>query len=228
MGDILVAPTEPAALKAIGTTSSIPERFGCDVLWRARGAWWGVQRKELRDLLASVADGRLAKELGQMQMVRDGGGWTCLVIEGPPRWTTEGQMLGDSWGGVGGRFTHDAWWSLLMSVGATGCGVQVVKDTAELAAWCTHMKKWSEKNHGLAVARPKQVATNSWGEQGNEHWGSWFLQGIPGVGADRAMAIVKHFGRVPMKMDVERGELLKVKGLGEKTVDAIMKALGDG
>jgi DNA excision repair protein ERCC-4 len=222
---IYIAPTEPAELKRLGVTSTMPERFGCDLLWRARGAWWGVQRKELGDFLASVADGRLGKELGQMADVRASGGTTVLVIEGTPRFTTEGAMIAEY--GIGKRFTLASWRKALLSVMETGCGVMPARDTRELADVVKTMHEWSGEAHALAVTRPKAaVPTSSWGEKGNDHWGSWFLQGIPGVGADRADAILKHFGRVPLKLDVTDEELKAVPGLGPKTITAMRKALG--
>lgn len=53
---IYVAPTEPPSLKAIGKVSSLPERVGADVLFFSRGQKHAIQRKELRDLPADVAE----------------------------------------------------------------------------------------------------------------------------------------------------------------------------
>jgi hypothetical protein len=135
-------------------------------------------------------------------------------------------MVVDTWGGIGKRFTRDAWEKVQMSVMETGCGLVVVRDMRELARRVGLMIEWSGEVHKLGMTRPKAVETGSWGEKTNAHWGSWFLQGLPGVGADRAGAIIRHFGRVPVKLDVDAGELMKVPGLGKKTVEAIVKGIG--
>lgn len=224
---VYVAPSErDKALRTLGTPSTMPERFGCDVLWRARGAWWGVQRKELHDFLASVQDGRLSKELGQMADVRASGGCAIVVIEGTPRFTTEGALVDGSWGGLAKRFTLSSWRKAQMSIVNAGSGVMVVKDTRELIEVVRVMVEWSTVKHSLGVTRPKAAAVSSWGERTNAHWGSWFLQGIPGVGADKAAAIIEHFGGVPMQLTVSAEELKAVPGLGPKTIAAIIAAVG--
>ena len=135
-------------------------------------------------------------------------------------------MIGDGWGGLAGRFTRTAWVKSHMSVMETGCGVVCVRDIKELIEYVHMMVAWSKEPHAIGVKRPNQAPKNSWGERGNVHWGSWFLQGIPGVGADRAAAIIEHFGRVPVKLDVSVEELGRVPGLGPKTIEAIRKAVG--
>ena len=71
MTRVLVAPTEPVALRERWEVSSLPERFGADVFWTvtrdARGLKVGVQRKEWKDLITSVEDARWARELAAMR-----------------------------------------------------------------------------------------------------------------------------------------------------------------
>jgi len=67
---MLVAPTEPMTLKALGTVSLVPEDYGSDFLWASPVfGLVGVQRKEASDFVASVMDGRLDKELAQMKQL---------------------------------------------------------------------------------------------------------------------------------------------------------------
>src|SRR5215472_4646480 len=64
---LLFSPTEHAlmALEPLNV-SSIPETHGCDVLTTSPAGFVGYQRKTLPDLSASIIDGRLAKEFGQI------------------------------------------------------------------------------------------------------------------------------------------------------------------
>src|SRR5512139_620381 len=87
---MMIAPTEPAALRALGTVKLTPERFGVDIMWGSTvTGLCGIQRKEISDFFASMTDGRLAKERAQMQ----GLDLRVLVIEGRPMWTTEGVLV---------------------------------------------------------------------------------------------------------------------------------------
>jgi ERCC4-type nuclease len=63
---MLVSPAEPVALRALGETSSLPETFGCDFLFVGKDGLCGVQRKEVDDLVSSLADGRMARLLDDM------------------------------------------------------------------------------------------------------------------------------------------------------------------
>lgn len=62
---IFVSPTEPLALHSLGQTSLIPEEHGVDIL--DLGSRVGIQRKTVADLYASMNDGRLSKQVQQVQ-----------------------------------------------------------------------------------------------------------------------------------------------------------------
>ena len=80
MKKILCSPTEPRSLVAeLGKTSGKPEQYGVDFMWMSHGFWYGVQRKQYpNDLEASLNDGRLQKELGQITQLEQ----AFFVLEG--------------------------------------------------------------------------------------------------------------------------------------------------
>jgi len=47
------------------------------------------------------------------------------------------------------------------------------------------------------------------------------LQGIPGVGPERACTLLDRFGSVEAVLTASMEELLSIKGIGKKSVDAI-------
>jgi len=47
------------------------------------------------------------------------------------------------------------------------------------------------------------------------------LQGIPGVGPERACTLLDRFGSVEAVVTANMEELLAIKGIGKNTVDAI-------
>ncbi len=53
------------------------------------------------------------------------------------------------------------------------------------------------------------------------------LQGLPGVGPERAVSLVEAFGTVQSVMTSEFQELLKVRGIGQETAKAIRWAVDE-
>jgi ERCC4-type nuclease len=214
MGAILISPTEPAELRELGITSAIPEEYGADFLWGCPAGLVGVQRKTVTDLLASLQDGRLAREMGQLGAVDV----PVLLVEGRPRWTVEGMMLAVA-------FRREAWAGLLLSVQfAHGIAVVATDDLRDTAFWLGAAVEWFGKSeHRSLRTRPKP--TDSWGDYTREAFETQLLQSFPGVGAELAGRIVKQFGGVPLRWTVGERELRKVKGIGPERARAMLEAL---
>jgi ERCC4-type nuclease len=216
---LLVAPTEPPVLKALGKVSSTPERWGCDFLSiGGKGGKVGVQRKRWDDLVASTADGRLAKEVQQMGRRVQG----LLIVEGAPVWGPDGRMV-KQWGGR--DWTRQGWEGLLWSVQDAGVKVAFTRgldETAERIEWWV---KWANSDHRVLRTRAGRPGS-IWGTPGDREWGAWLLQGFDGIGPELADRIVDHFGRVPLGWTVGEKELAGVKGLGKKKVAKMVKVLG--
>lgn len=222
MTTVLVSPTEPAKFKNAGFKESLsPETRGVDFMWIVkRGGkplFFGVQRKQWKDLFASIADGRLGKEVIQMRQLHR----AVLVVEGRPPWTNEGELI-SSWGQ---KWTKSQLDSLLLSMIDKGVYVSYTDDVGDTLRYVKTMVAWSEKeDHKSLETRPK--AKSSWGAAGDRDTGMWLLQSIPGIGPKQAAAIWDQFKGVPLTWTVEREELEKVPGLGPKKVDAMVKMLG--
>lgn len=215
---LVVAPTEPAALRKLGRVALLPEKWGVDFLWPVDDGLAGVQRKEVKDLLASVADGRLGKELDQMQRLA----WRVLCVEGVVQWTTEGQMVK----AYGQPWTRGQWAGLMMTVQSRGCWVVESAGVSDTARVVEAVMRWTRKSeHRSLTTRPKAVA--SWGSNPDDRdFGVHVLQGFPGIGVELAGRIWDHFGRLPFVMNVSDEELLKVPGMGKKKLTTLRKVLG--
>lgn len=217
-GKIWVSPTEPPAIRIIGDVSPLPERYGCDVLWVSErlGGLAGVQRKEIGDLVASVQDGRLAKEMGQMTPLVA----KVLVVEGRPRWSTDGVLMLDSWT----RWDKASHRSLLRSVQNKGVWIEMTEDPADTVGAVLGLKKWLEKERHTALdSRPKPKGP--WGTASDRDWSLHLLQSFAGIGPVQAAAILDHFGKVPLRWEVTVAELLEVKGIGKVRAEGLIAAL---
>lgn len=227
---VLVSPAEPASVKDLFArtlaltaheplVSSKPETMGADFLWRVRGSWWAVQRKELKDLLSSMEDGRLSKELGQMasSVAR---GW--IVIEGAPQWTLDGELLNNPWGRP---FNHAAWIGLISSIQGAGVSVLHVSDMRATCGTIVGLINYTAKtSHNTATSRPGAQG-GKWGHASSRDWGVHLLQSFPGIGPEVAGAIYDHFGGVPMQWTVNEQDLLGVAGVGKGRASKLIQSL---
>lgn len=212
---MLVSPTEPATLRALGRTSSVPERYGADFLIHSPvyGAV-GVQRKEISDLISSTYDGRLAKEFGQLRQLP----LAVLLIEGRLVWTDDGYAMG------GSSYTKAQHQGMLWSAQSNGLWIANSEGVAGTCEWLSLFTKWTSKpRHSGFRTRPGP--RSAWGKVTNREWGEWLLQSFPGIGPDVARAIYDHFGTVPLSWTVNELDLLDVKGIGKGRARELLRAL---
>jgi len=222
--EFYVAPTEPKQLKAIAAqVTLLPEKYGCDVCWWGKhdgeDAMWGVQRKELRDLIASVGDGRLAKEVAQM---RAGGiPIPIIIIEGKIQFDNNGNLQWNSWGQ---EFTRAQFKGMLWSLMYQGARIEYTRDVVETVELVKMFAHWSVKaKHTSMMKRP--TAFSPWGKASNDDWAVHLLQGFEVLGIERAKAVIKHFGGVPLQWTVTEEQLMEVPGIGKGIAAKLIEAL---
>lgn len=210
-------------LLGLGTPSMKPEQFGCDFLWLAKG--WGtvgVQRKELGDLLSSMEDGRLAEQTAKMKHL----GLALLIVEGRPRFTLDGELLDDSpWR----RTTRRALRALMYSVQSKGIWYDVTADMNETAEAVRTFEAWTRKGrHSALDRRPKP--RGEWGTPSDRDYALHLLQGLPGVGPQRADVLLAYFeGKgvgLPVGWKVGFEDLKAVPGIGKVRAETMWRALG--
>lgn len=216
---MLISPTEPFPIKGLGKVSSVPERYGCDVMIIKQGMRTGIQRKKFPDdLLASLADGRLYTQVHQMATLDR----ALLVVEGYGQWTGDGQLLDMR------SFTKAQMYGLFFSL-AWEFGIEVlqVRDINQTIELLNYLEIWAgKKKHNSLRQRPGPTK-DSWGSIGVREYGAHFLQSFPGVGPELAGRIFDHFGRVPVKWDLTGPEeLMAIRGIGKDKAQRIWKVLG--
>lgn len=228
MSEVLVSPAERGAvldgLVHAGidyALSSIPERFGCDFAWLVEqdddARWYGAQRKTHKDFLASLNDGRLAREVAQIAHMIE---HPTLILEGVEHWNLNDTMA------IGRQtVTRTQWIGTQLSLAREhGLCIMHTRDAHHTGGLLAVMIGWSNKRkHNTAFARPKPIG--EWGKASSAEWAAHLLQGFEGIGPDTARAIVKHFQGVPLSWDVDEAELRKVPGVGKTRAAAMISAL---
>lgn len=212
---MLISPTEPKQLRDIGTTSLRPESYGADVLMLSRAGMVGIQRKEIDDLVSSIqVGGRLQEQLAKMNQLDI----KIVLIEGRPQWTTDGYLQSR------GTWTRKQHLGTIWSLQLMGFWVWEIASLAASVSILPSFEIWLKRDHGGLRVRPKVAA---WGTRDNKDWAVGVLSQLPGVSMKRAEAIYDKVGLPLMwNPNVPIDALLEIDGIGEKTVEGIIKCLG--
>lgn len=202
---MFVSAAEPKSLQGLGTYSPLPEQYGSDFLITCPVGLVGVQRKEIHDLIASRADGRLARELAQMKQLDIG----ILLVEGRLKWTSDGQLSTSR-----SRWTRAQHLGLLFSIQSSGVWVNSSENLSESREYLSALEKWfaKESHKGINV-RPKPQT--SWGQVTDRDWGIHVIQSFDGIGPGVAGRIFDMHG-IPLKWTISKEELELVPGVGPK------------
>ena len=214
---MLISPTEPPRLKAIGTVSPIPERYGCDFLIITKQTRIGIQRKQFpEDLLASLADGRLYEQLRALR----GLDRALFIIEGHGSWTADGELIGMR------RFTYSQLIGLFASIMFEfGMPVLWVRDIRHTIATLESLEAWAGKDHHDSLLRRPGPQTDAWGNLSQEMIDAHVVQSYPGIGPQRALAWVRHFEGPAMAWTVTEKQMTEVPGIGKQTAHRLWEAL---
>jgi ERCC4-type nuclease len=165
------------------------------------------ERKTLEDFAVSIVDGRLFK---QMPTLIKSKFMAVLILEG---------SVNDAKGlGVRREALQGALISISLILGIPVLRSLAPEETARLIVYAARQLQSAEK---AGCPRPGYRPKGKKGRQ------LFILQGLPGVGHERAMRLLEKFGSVEAIMGASREELLTVDGIGAKTADRIRWAVGE-
>ena len=177
------------------------------------GALVAVERKTASDLLGSLADGRLWPQLAGMRALTP---WSYLVVTGRLAPSASGYVTTDrgvskwTWASVQGALVQ-----------AQEMGVVVVQAASDSDFEPTVMRLGA-RDHGETVQIKPVKAASILSEAER------ILCALPGVGLERAQAIVEHCGRAcwALAFLTETDSDESVPGIGPGVKRKIRKALG--
>ena len=160
-----------------------------------------VERKTLKDFAVSIIDGRLFK---QMLCLANSNSKATLIIEGTASDTAELGMTRESIQGA------------LITVSLIlGIPVLRSKDPSETAKLMVYIGRQIESMAMGGVQRHGYRPKNKRKRQ------LFILQGLPGVGPERAGRLLDHFGSVEAAISATSSELQSVDSFGKGVADKI-------
>jgi ERCC4-type nuclease len=201
---VLVSPAEPKELKAGKTVSTAPEQFGADFLTLSPVfGRVGIQRKTVTDLIASLGD-RVPREITLLKRL-DLGIW---LIEGTPQWTVDGHLLSST----SSSFTNAQYLGILWSLQSNGFWLAHTSSMTDTIKYLSLLDRWLRKDHHSSLLR-RQEPRSVLGKVDKRDRQVWIMQGFPGVGYEKAKAIVDEVDGLPFIMNPAI-DLSSIRGIG--------------
>lgn len=225
MTTYLTSPSEvklAEKLKDSAVVSPLPEEKGADILAYTKQGLLGVQLKEIpNDFLASITDGRLARETSLLPKSCK---FSLLLLRGQFKYWPDGRVA------IGrkepSRFTKAQIHGILFDVRyVKGIDFDYVEDMDEVVFYLRALTNWLNSGKHLSLFSRPGGQKGTWIIPSAEETHSWILQGFEGIGPALADSIIERFGRIPLAWTCSLEELIKVPRLSAKRAKIIWKSL---
>jgi Fanconi anemia group M protein len=164
----------------------------------------GVERKAANDFAISLMQGRLFDQIEKMRIEYQ---QVIVLVEGDP-YTSHSDIADVAIDGA-------------LSYLALLAGVQVLHSPNVAATVRLIHRMAIHTQHGLDYIPPVRTAK----PKASTQVGTYLVEGLPGVGATMARALIGHFGSAHAVFTASHEQLCAVKGVGKKTADGIISAL---
>jgi len=165
------------------------------------------ERKTLKDFAASIIDGRLFDQMIRLASCPYTG---ILILEGT------GRDLAAS--GMRREAIQGALITVTLILGIPLLRSQAPEETARLMVYATRqMQSFARgglQRHGF---RPRSKRKRQ----------LFILQGLPGIGREKAARLLDKFGSVAAVVTAQKHELLAVEGIGENIADGIKSVVSE-
>ena len=170
-----------------------------------------VERKTIPDLCCSIKDGRLFGQAGKLLRSRVP---ACLMVEGRNKEFKQTDFSPQAIQGILLSLSLAFRLPVLRTKNPNNtasvmlqCFKQLTKDT--LVDQRLFPRKGTFRKKGDPLLSQK----------------THILEGFPGIGVDKAERLLETFGNLRALFTADEGQLIKVPGIGKKTVDRLVKIL---
>lgn len=221
---ILVSPSEPAELRQVLEAQSSPlcEQRGADILAPTGKGLLGIQRKEIPcDFLASLEDGRLAREL---PLLVRGVDLSILLLEGTFVYDADDCLRVN---GRPTRYNRLGIRNLLRSVfHVHGTCIELSASLQETPAVVNELIGYFSRQHLSLFARPKLQGL--WGKPTPNEQVRYFYQGVPGVGVVLGQSLADRFPAPADLLSASLADLKATPGIGRQRAGQVFRFIHGG
>ena len=200
-----------AALARMDAVELVIERLPLgDYAWDGRLLF---ERKTLRDLAASLKDGRLLRQACQLAAspMR-----SVLILEG-----TAGDLAGSS---MRREAIQGALVSITVLLGIPLLRARDAEESARLMRYAARqLRTLGHASQREALPRPLPTRRPKGKRKTQLH----ILQGLPGIGPKRARRLLERFGSIEAALTAGTKELAAVSGIGKATAETIRWAVSE-
>jgi len=214
---VLVTTNEPEKVRNLFVDRiECPMKF--DFMLYTEAGKIGIERKKVPgDLLSSVGDGRLTREISAMRE-------ECLVqiilLHGKLSYRSDGtvntgrEKYGRAWTEKGVRHLF---WTIQF---VEGCYIEVARNDQELVDTINELQRYFDTTKHLSL-KGRPGIHKDWIVPTKEERLRYFYDGLPGIGVVSAKALCKVFTRPLDLYQATPGDIMKVPGFGKTTSNQI-------
>lgn len=164
-----------------------------------------IERKTLPDLVASIKDGRL---FAQARRLAGSPVRTAMILEGTSKDLADFEMRREA--------IQGALISLTLRFGIALLRSRNPQETARLLFFAARQGRQAATGVGSRAGRRQRTKRRVQAR---------VLQGLPGVGPERARRLLERFGTLEAIMNAEADELASVRGIGQTMAETIRWAV---
>jgi ERCC4-type nuclease len=210
-------------LKAVN--SPLCEKLGADLLAPTARGLLGIQRKELSDFIASLEDGRLAREI---PLLVNGVTLPVLLLEGQFHFNADNHL---QFGIRPTRYTRQGIHNLCRSVSyVSGINIEQSTDLGDTVTTVLELIDFINREHKSLLKRPK--LQSAWGKPTPHEALGYFFQGIPSVGVVLSQTLMKAYPCPNDLINASYNDLMALPQIGKQRAAQIFTFLhkehGDG
>ncbi len=162
----------------------------------------GVELKAVPDFVASIIDGRL---LDQVKDLKKNFERAVVIIEGEEDIYSVRKVHANA---IRGMLS-----SIVLDFGVPILYTKNPRDTAGLLAVMAQREQNKDNDYSLHFRKPHSLKEQQ----------EFFVSALPGIGVQTAKILLEHFGSVKELVNASAEEMVKIKGIGEKTAERLVK-----
>ena len=191
-----------------------------------------IERKEVpNDFLASIADGRLIKEIFAMRQVSE---FYIVLLHGEMIFDRDDNLVipglihSDRYGKYRRQWSRKAIKNLIRSIAyAEGAFVEVAENDNRLVEVIEELQDYFNANHHLSLRKRKSIQTD-WLIPTDREAVRYFYSGIPNCKVMKSAMLEKKFPAPMELLLATKEDIMEIDGFGESTANRIYTFIQTG